>query len=177
MHFAHLFAHYQWLKPRSGETDLPCILEMIELSKKIIELAMDTADERTRYLTDHIYHVIAFSALLLCQLILKHEILLQSSGCDLAAANATIVGLLDWFMSLNLRGHTATLLANTILVQYQKLCSSLTSFSTAAPDIDPATYARLPSFTDGEHADQYGIADLYSNILSVDLLSYDGSVL
>lgn len=148
---------------------------MIQLSKKIIELAIDTSDERTRYLTDHIYHVIAFSALLLCQLILKNETLLQSSDCDIAAASATIVRLLDWFMSLNLRGHTAMLLANTILVQYQKLCSSSLAFSPTTLDINSAMYSRLSSSIDGEYTDQYGIADLYSNILDVDLLSYTDS--
>ena len=43
--------------------------EMIRHSKSILKLAMDTVDERTRHLTDHIYHMITFAAIVICRLL------------------------------------------------------------------------------------------------------------
>ncbi|KAM3543249.1 hypothetical protein ARSEF1564_003879 [Beauveria bassiana] len=56
--FAHLLAYCQATQSLQSSLDTSLILDMIELSRDIINLAMDTTDDRTRHLTDHIYHLI-----------------------------------------------------------------------------------------------------------------------
>ncbi len=57
-HFAQLLVFDQALKSRSAAVRASLLSEMVRLSAAILHLAMDTADDRTRHLTDHIYQYV-----------------------------------------------------------------------------------------------------------------------
>ncbi|KIW14107.1 hypothetical protein PV08_06888 [Exophiala spinifera] len=120
-HFAHLLAYCQSLKSTHAVMRLPLLIEMIQLSKSIINLAMDTTDERTRHLTDHIYHVITFSALTLCRLVHTYESKLRAARQDIEALDHLVMRLISWFKTIGLPCHAAHILGNAVSAQFKKL--------------------------------------------------------
>lgn len=123
-HFAHLLAHCQSLKSTPRATvvmRLPLLIEMIRLAKSIISLAMDTTDERTRHLTDHIYHVITFSALTLCRLVHTYESKLRAARQDIEALDLLVMRLIGWLKTIGLPCHAAHILGDAVSAQFKKL--------------------------------------------------------
>jgi hypothetical protein len=95
--------------------------EMIRLSKTIINLAIDTSDDRTRHLTDHIYHVVTFSALTLIHLINTSNKKIQTTtNHDIADLDALILKLVAWLRSIGLPCHVSHLLGDVVLTQFEK---------------------------------------------------------
>lgn len=120
-HFAHLLAYYQSARSPQSLMDASNILEMIHLSSTIINLAMDTTDDRTRHLTDHIYHLITFSALTLCRLGHMYEDQLRIANVDVDGLDRLVTRLITWFRSIGLPCHAAHLLSDIVSSQFQKL--------------------------------------------------------
>jgi hypothetical protein len=120
-HFAHLLAYYQSLKSTQFTMGIPVLSEMVRLSKTIINLAIDTSDDRTRHLTDHIYHVVTFSALTIVHLINTSESKIRTATShDIADLDALIVKLVQWLRMIGLPCHVSHLLSDVVLAQFQK---------------------------------------------------------
>ncbi|KAK5218320.1 hypothetical protein LTR96_010385 [Exophiala xenobiotica] len=120
-HFAHLLAYCQSLKSTRAVMRKPLLTEMIQVSRSIINLAMDTTDERTRHLTDHIYHIITFSALTLCRLVHTYETRLRAANQDIDALDGLVFRLIGWLKSIGLPCHAAHLLGEAVFAQFKKL--------------------------------------------------------
>lgn len=120
-HFAHLLAYYQSARSPQTIMDASIILEMIDLSSIIINLAIDTTDDRTRHLTDHIYHLVTFSALTLCRLVHTYEGQLRISNVDVEGLDRLVTKLIEWLRSIGLPCHAAHLLSDIVSSQFQKL--------------------------------------------------------
>lgn len=120
-HFAHLLAHSQTLRAPGSVTASSTITEMIDRSRTIMNLAIDTTDDRTRHLTDQIYHIITFSALTLCRLLHNYEPQLRAIRYDTDALDNLIVRLIDWLKSIGLPCHAAHLLGDIISADFKTL--------------------------------------------------------
>jgi len=94
-YFAQLLTYDQSIKTRSTAARESLINEMIRLSTAIINLAMNTTDERTRHLTDHIYHMISFAAVTLSRLLHTYEPQLAMSH-DIPGLEGLISSLVAW---------------------------------------------------------------------------------
>lgn len=120
-YFAHLLAYYQSLKSTQSTMGIPVLSEMVRLSKTIINLAIDTSDDRTRHLTDHIYHVVTFSALTIVHLLNTSESKIRTATSnDIADLDALIVKLVQWLRLIGLPCHVSHLLSDVVLAQFQK---------------------------------------------------------
>lgn len=93
--------------------------DLIRLITSVLHLVIETVDERTQYLTDHVYHVVVFCALTLCQILSKHEALLQISH-DVSALESLLLSTVDWLKSIGTASHITHLLARVIESQYRK---------------------------------------------------------
>ncbi|EED14682.1 C6 finger domain protein, putative [Talaromyces stipitatus ATCC 10500] len=126
-HFAHLLAYGQFIRSPSRRQTGPSavietiVMEMIHHSTTIINLAIETTDERTRHLTDHIYHIVTFSALTLCRLVHIYEAKLQAANHNVDALDDLVVKLIDWLRSIGLPCHAAHMLAAILAAQFNKL--------------------------------------------------------
>jgi hypothetical protein len=169
-HFAHLFAYYQCLKSAQTVMEIGTLSEMIRLSETIIKLAIDTADDRTRHLTDHIYHLITFSALTLCQIIHNYDPQLVAAGYDLYLLDSLIQTLINWFGSIGLRCHVAHILGDIISVQFQKLRPDFRPSQTPQAYNFIGNEPVLPLFDD-QSPHRPSIAFTYPNIIGLDLFA------
>ncbi|ATY64959.1 C6 finger domain [Cordyceps militaris] len=120
-HFAHLVAYYQSARSPQSSMDTSVMREMVDLSSTIINLAMDTADDRTRHLTDHIYHIITFSALTLCRLVHTYEEQLRMDSVNVDGLDGLVARLVRWLRCIGLPCHAAHLLSDVVASQFQKL--------------------------------------------------------
>jgi hypothetical protein len=121
LHFGYLLAYSQSLKSAQRVVSGSVLADMIRLSTTIINLAMDTTDERTRHLTDHIYHIIVFSALTLCRLVHTYEPKLRAANQDIVSLDSLVVSLIDWLKSIGPPCHAAHMLGGIVSAQFKKL--------------------------------------------------------
>ncbi|KAJ5180213.1 hypothetical protein N7492_003423 [Penicillium capsulatum] len=136
-HFSNLLLYEHVLKSNSARSRDSTVSEMIGHSATIVRLAMDTVDERTRHLSDHIYHMITFAAIVICRLLHSHEGLLAKS-CDIAELHTLIHNLVQWLHSIGLPCHAAYTLGNIIAKVHQKLRPQVEVSPIAVPmDILP----------------------------------------
>lgn len=171
-HFAHLLAYSQSLRTASSSLDESIIAEMIHLSKTIINLAIETADERTRHLTDHIYHIVAFSALTLTRILHTYGPRLQALSHDTVALDQLVVLLVDWLRSIGLQCHVARLLSQILLAQFKKLRpDSLSDVTTNESDLRDTNGEMSAG---GDEFDLY-IASLFPEIIESELLNINAS--
>ena len=137
-HFAQLLIYDQSLKTRSAAVRESLLAEMIRLSTTIINLAMEATDERTRHLTDHIYHMISFAAVTLCRLLHNYEEQLSLSH-DLLSLDTLILSLVSWLHAIGLPCHVAHTMGDVVAAFHKKLRpDSGPSPSTSYADVDPA---------------------------------------
>ncbi|KAJ6007259.1 hypothetical protein N7540_011235 [Penicillium herquei] len=122
-HFAHLLAYYQAARYPQLMLNASTILEMIDLACAIINLAISTTDDRTRHLTDHIYHVVTFSALTLCRLVHEYYAQLLVANIDVSALDRLVLKLISWLCSIGLPGHAAHLMGDIVSSHFRKLRS------------------------------------------------------
>ena len=61
LHFAHLLADCESLKASKAVVSERTLGDVIQSSEDIINIFLDTTDERTRHLTDHVYNVVTFA--------------------------------------------------------------------------------------------------------------------
>ncbi|RAK71342.1 uncharacterized protein BO72DRAFT_490589 [Aspergillus fijiensis CBS 313.89] len=132
-HFAHLLAYSNRLKSSSQESldnmassssssSASLVAGMLSHAKNIIDLAIDTTDDRTRHLTDQIYHLVTFAALTLCRLVHTYEENLRATGHDLDALDGLVVQLVDWLRSIGLpTSHAAYMLGDIVFARFAKL--------------------------------------------------------
>ncbi|KAE8370929.1 LITAF-like zinc ribbon domain-containing protein [Aspergillus caelatus] len=125
-HFAHLLLYDQCLKCKTARARESVISEMIRHSTAIIRLAMDTTDDRTRHLTDHIYHMITFAAIIICRLLNAYEEqLVQIYNLD--ELDSLILSLIHWMQTIGLPCHAAYTLGHVIGKVHQKLRPAVVS--------------------------------------------------
>ncbi|OCK82088.1 hypothetical protein K432DRAFT_349705 [Lepidopterella palustris CBS 459.81] len=135
-HFAQLIIYDRSLKSGSAAVQESLISEMARLSTAIINLAMETTDDRTRHLTDHIYHMIAFAAVTLCRLLRQYEHHLSSTN-DIAVMDTLIFSLVYWLQSIGLPCHVAHTLGDVVAAFHKKLRrDAQPSPTTSYEDID-----------------------------------------
>ncbi|KAF1982712.1 hypothetical protein K402DRAFT_188614 [Aulographum hederae CBS 113979] len=134
-YFAQLLVYDRSLKSRSAKVRESLLSEMVRLSSTIIKLAMDTSDERTKHLTDHIYHLITFAAITLCRLLHKYEKDLRSNT-EVSDLDTLIVSLVAWLHSIGLPSHAAHILGDTVDAFHKKLRPEARSSSTPANLMD-----------------------------------------
>lgn len=142
---------------------------MVQLSKTIINLAIDTADERTKHLTDHIYHVVTFSALTLSRLLHMYESKLQAANHDIVALDQLIILLVDWLKSIGLRCHVAYMLSDIVLSQFKKLRPN--SLTVASTESSMQGDAGMSMADDEFHASD--VAFSFPDFIESELLNFD----
>lgn len=139
-YFAQLLTYDQSLKTRSTAARESLINEMIRLSTTIINLAINTTDERTRHLTDHIYHMISFAAVTLSRLLHTYEPQLAMSH-DIPGLEDLILCLVNWLRAMGSPSHIAHTMGDVVTVFHKKLRRGSTqSPSTTAEELDSALH-------------------------------------
>lgn len=156
-HFAQLLIFDQSLKARSAAVRESLISEMIRLSSDILHLAMNTTDDRTRHLTDHIYHVITFAAVTLCRLLHVYEEQLSSSH-DIMELDQLVLNLVTWLHSIGLPCHAAHTLGDVVAAFHKKL----------RPDARPA-----PSREEVDFWNQPEFSNFFPELLGIEV--WEGS--
>ncbi|KAK9415739.1 hypothetical protein SUNI508_10217 [Seiridium unicorne] len=136
-HFAHLLANCQWLKSPKSIMHSSTLKELVHHCNSIISIALNTTDERTRHLTDHIYHIITFSALTLCRIVHTYEANLRAENYDIVELDNLVFKLVNSLRSIGLPCHAARILGDIVSAQFHKLrpnfqpAPSLASYSLA----------------------------------------------
>ncbi|KAJ5622934.1 hypothetical protein N7490_011539 [Penicillium lividum] len=119
-HFSNLLLYEHALKSKTARAQESVVSEMVRHSTAILRLAMDTVDERTRHLTDHIYHMITFAAIIICRLLNIYESQLNAAY-DTRELDALVQSLVNWLHCIGLPCHAAHTLGNIIAKVHQKL--------------------------------------------------------
>lgn len=137
-HFAQLLIYDRPLKFRSASVRESLLSEMVRLSTSILNLGMETTDERTRHLTDHIYHMISFAAVTLCRLPHLYEDQLSATH-DLVELDKLVLQLVSWLHSIGLPCHVAHTLGDVVAAFHKKLRPDAQPSPTASYiGVDPA---------------------------------------
>ncbi|OOQ90251.1 hypothetical protein PEBR_06039 [Penicillium brasilianum] len=135
-HFSNLLLYEQGLKARIFEnTQEYMVSEMISHSTAIVHLAMDTVDERTRHLSDHIYHMITFAAIVICRLLKSYEHQLSLTH-NITELDSLIQSLVQWLHSIGLPCHAAHTLGNIIAKVHQRLRPCVETVPVTVPTED-----------------------------------------
>jgi hypothetical protein len=119
-YFAQLLTYDQSLKIRSTAARESLINEMIRLSSTIINLAINTTDERTQHLTDHIYHMISFAAVTLSRLLHTYEQQLAVSH-NIQGLEGLILSLVSWLRGMGSPSHIAHTMGDVVTAFHRKL--------------------------------------------------------
>lgn len=101
------------------------LADVIQSSKLIINIFLDTTDERTRHLTDHVYNVVTFAALTLCRILQSHRNQLQEAGHDLGVIHKLIEAIVSGLSSVGLPCHAASMLAAVVSARFARLQTTL----------------------------------------------------
>lgn len=101
------------------------LADVIQSSKLIINIFLDTTDERTRHLTDHVYNVVTFAALTLCRILHSHRNRLQEAGHDLGMIHKLIEAIIAGLSSVGLPCHAASMLAAVVSARFARLQTTL----------------------------------------------------
>jgi hypothetical protein len=131
--FAQLLAYERALHSKSARVKNALLTEMASLSASIIKLAMNTTDDRTRHLSDHIYHMITFAAVTLCRLLNLYEQQLSLS-LDITEMDILVLNLVTWLHSIGLPCHVGYTLGTVIAAFHKKLRPNASLPSPAAVD-------------------------------------------
>lgn len=172
--FAHLLMYEQSLHSKSAAVRESLIAEMVRLCTEIVTLAMETADERTKHLTDHIYHMITFSAVTLTRLLAKYESQLITSttrpgGVKIAHCDRLIMETVQWLNSLGSPMHVGHTMAQIIDTVHRKLRPAVRPQAATATNLltDAAGNAFPPPLPLGMPP------DVFPDLLGMDALDYD----
>ena len=144
--FAQLLTYDRSLKTKSAAVRETLLLEMVHLSTTIIRLAMNTTDERTKHLTDHIYHMLSFAAVTLTRLLHNYEEQLAASH-DLQQLDELILSLATWLHAIGLPCHIAYTMGNVVAAVHKKLRPDAgPSPSESYTGVDPAIHDEFAQF-------------------------------
>lgn len=97
------------------------LADVIQSSRDIINIFLDTTDERTRHLTDHVYNVVTFAALTLCRILQSYRNQLQEAGHDLSVLHKLIEAIISGLGSVGLPCHAASMLAAAVAARFARL--------------------------------------------------------
>lgn len=120
--FAQMLLHERAMPSRGSPHAVreSTINELVILSLKICNVAQETSDDRTAYLSDHIYHMIAFAALTMCRLLSKHEDLIHHQG-DYNQLDRHLMQTATWLKSVGSSRHVAGIMSDLISSTHRKL--------------------------------------------------------
>lgn len=119
-HLAHLLPYDQSLKTKTARARESILSELIRHSTHIIRLTIDTTDDRTRHLSDHIYHIITFAAIAICRLLNGNTDQL-APGHDIAQLDGLIRDPVAWLQSIGLPCHAAYTLGHVVAKVHQRV--------------------------------------------------------
>jgi hypothetical protein len=119
-HFAFLLTYCRSLQSKTTSMRSSTLTEMVHLCRNIINLAIDNTDERTSHLTDHIYHIITFSAITLCQLLQTYRGKLGGHDTEISL-DALVLRLVDWLHSIGFPCHVSRVLGDVIAAYRARL--------------------------------------------------------
>ncbi|KAI7570535.1 hypothetical protein KC343_g2089 [Hortaea werneckii] len=108
-----------------------------------MQLVIDTTDARTKHLTDHVYHVIAFAAVTALRLMSKYREYFQDYA-DFGEMESLISEIVDWLDSIGPGSHTGHMMSDVIKATQRKLgfgVSSSTQTSPLALPMDSTNFA------------------------------------
>jgi len=111
------------------------LADVIKSSKDIINIFLDTTDERTRHLTDHVYNVVTFAALTLCRVLQSHRDQLQEAGHDLRMLHKLIEAIIAGLSAVGLPCHAASMLAAVVSARFARLQTTLDSTGTISSNV------------------------------------------
>jgi hypothetical protein len=134
LHFAHLIADCESLKASNTAVSQSTLTDVIHSSKDIITIFLDTTDERTRHLTDHVYNVVTFAALTLCRVLQGHRDQLQEAGYDLSVLHKLVEAIIAGLSSVGLPCHAACMLAAVVAARFARLQTTSGSMGTTSSE-------------------------------------------
>lgn len=178
--FAGLLMYEQSLSSKSAAVRESLVSEMIRLSSNILTLSMEKADERTKHLTDHVYHVITFAAVTLCRLIWRYRSQLEHR-INLAENDELITKTIDWLCAIDEAPHVGKVMATIISNVQKKLQPSHEDASQPLLEIQQADAdsSAIPDFLAMEDYfdfDWDGMAPDWQSLASDDFFIDPGSV-
>ncbi|KPI35775.1 putative transcriptional regulatory protein [Cyphellophora attinorum] len=100
--------------------DDEALSELVRLSTSILNLFLNTDDDRIQHLTDHIYHIFTFAAITLCRLLEAHEARLRKSH-DVASLDSLVSRLVLWLKSVGPKSHVAHMLGSVVASEQKRL--------------------------------------------------------
>lgn len=158
LHFAQLVAYDQSMRSRSSAVRESLLVEMIQTSLAILDLAVVTTDDRTKHLSDHIYHLIAFAAVTICRLLHKYEQQL-ASAYEAHELDEVVLRIVTWLHSVGPSCHVGHTFGDLVAGLHKKLRPNahLTSPTLSYQGVDP--------FHDTE------LVALFPDLLSTELLT------
>lgn len=168
-HFGLLLAHRHSLKTSQALMRATILREMVRLSSAILNIAIETTDDRTKHLTDHIYHVVTFSAVTLVSLVASYEPKLRADKQDVAALNDLVAHIVEWLRSIGLPGHAAQMLSKLVSAHHHKLQPDYHLALMAAQSQSPLDLFNQPHVTED-------ISLQYPDFLGSELLDIDLSL-
>ncbi|GAB1726283.1 hypothetical protein NU195Hw_g4532t1 [Hortaea werneckii] len=130
--FGQLLMYEQSLSSKSAAVRESLLSEMLRLSSGIMQLAIDTADARTKHLTDHVYHMIAFAAVTALRLMSKYGENLQV-GRDIGQMETLVYNIEEWLDSIGPVSHTGHIMSDVIKATQRKLGHRDSSSAQASP--------------------------------------------
>ncbi|GAB7335704.1 hypothetical protein MBLNU13_g08007t3 [Cladosporium sp. NU13] len=153
--FAHLLADCESLKASKAAVSDHTLSGVIQSSKTIINIFLDTTDERTRHLTDHVYNVVTFAAITLCRILQSHRDQLQEAGHDLSMLHKLIEAIIAGLSSVGLPCHAASMLASVVSARFARLQTTLGGTGTMSSEVlvgefsdsVPEAYTGLDDYT------------------------------
>jgi hypothetical protein len=134
LHFAHLLADCESLKASKAVVSERTLGDVIQSSEDIINIFLDTTDERTRHLTDHVYNVVTFAALTLCRVLQSYHAQLQEAGHDLRMLHKLIEAIIIGLSSVGLPCHAASMLAAVVSARFARLQTTVEDMRTLAAE-------------------------------------------
>ena len=134
LHFAHLIADCESLKASKTAVSERTLTDVIQSSKDIISIFLETTDERTRHLTDHVYNVVTFAALTLCRVLQSYRDQLQEAGHDLSALHKLVEAIIAGLGSVGLPCHAASMLAAVVSARFARLQTTSNGVGTISSE-------------------------------------------
>lgn len=158
LHFAQVLAYNESMKVRSAAVRESLVVEMLQSSSDILDLAMSTADDRTKHLSDHIYHLIAFAAITICRLLHKYDQQLVLSR-NIGQFDDMVIRVASWLHSIGPSCHVAHTFGDIVAALHKKL----------RPDVHMTS--PTSSYQDADFSYGADLASLFPDLLFFDTVS------
>lgn len=121
LQFAYLLADCESFKRSKANISDRALANVVQSCKAIIDIFLETTDDRTRHLTDHVYNVVTFAALTLCRIIQNHHAQLPQAGQDLDTLNRVVEAIIRGLSSVGPSCHAANMLASVVAAKFATL--------------------------------------------------------